>query len=296
MIRLLSFAFISLVFMAGFTFAQKAPQDLKEGDISFRPVSTTIGGIKVEAEFGTLVVRENRKNPRSNLIQLAFARMKSTAEKPGYPVVYLAGGPGSSGIRAARNPSYLKAFMKMRESGDVILLDQRGVGDSKPALVFPASKPLPADFFANRNLLETGFRDLAKSAADHFRNQGVDIYAYNSVESAHDIDDLRKALKVEKVNLVGFSYGTHLGLACIRYHGKNLNRVVLIGTEGPDHTEKLPFTSDKSLRHLAKVVADDPIVGKKVPDMIGSSKKGARKARKRTGLQLRLEIGQRENP
>ena len=60
-----------------------------------------------------------------------------------------------------------------------------------------------------------------------------------------------KALGTEKVNLVGFSYGTHLGLACIRYHGENLNRVVLVGTEGPDHTNKLPFTSDASLKRLA---------------------------------------------
>ena len=48
-------------------------------------------------------------------------------------------------------------------------------------------------------------------AATYFRSQGVDIQAYNTIESAHDVDDLRKALGAEKLNLVGFSYGTHLG-------------------------------------------------------------------------------------
>jgi pimeloyl-ACP methyl ester carboxylesterase len=87
------------------------------------------------------------------------------------------------------------------------------------------------------------------------------------MESAHDVDDVRKALGVEKLNLVGFSYGTHLGLACIRYHGENLNRVALVGTEGPDHTNKLPFTSDASLKRLAQLAAAAPELQGKVPDL-----------------------------
>lgn len=274
MFRFISVVFIGLIVMSGSnTFGQKSSEELKEGDLSFQPFNTNIGGIKVEAELGNLVVKENRKDPKSNLIELAFARLKSTSKNPGYPVIYLAGGPGSSGINTARNPEYLKAFMKMREVGDVILLDQRGVGRSKPALVRPSSKPLPTDVFANKELFQSEFQKQVKETADYFRGQGIDIYTYNSIESANDIDDIRKALGAKKINLVGFSYGTHLGLACIRYHGKNLNRVVLIGTEGPNHTEKLPFTSDKSLEQLAKIVAKDPVVGKKVPDMIGSLKR-----------------------
>lgn len=46
---------------------------------------------KVDAEFGTLLVPENRSNPQSNLIELAFVRFKSTAKNPGPPIVYLAG-------------------------------------------------------------------------------------------------------------------------------------------------------------------------------------------------------------
>src|SRR5262245_44312517 len=76
----------------------------KEGEIWFEPVKTEIGGQTIEAEFGHLIVRENRNNPKSNLIELAFVRLKSTAEKPGYPVVYLDGGPGSSAISIARVP------------------------------------------------------------------------------------------------------------------------------------------------------------------------------------------------
>lgn len=249
--------------------AQTTPADQKDGDLKFEPFTIPFEGQNVAAELGRLVVRENRSNPKTNLIELAFVRLKSTAEKPGFPVVYLDGGPGSSAINIARAPEYMRAFMKLREVGDVILLDQRGVGRSKPNLSRLSSEALPLDVFADNDVALRAFRERTVAAVNYFRSQGVDIQAYNTIESANDVDDVRKALGAEKLNLVGFSYGTHLGLACIRYHGPNLNRVVLIGTEGPDHTNKLPSTSDISLKRLAKLAAAAPELEGKVPDLVG---------------------------
>jgi|GEM_PF-3792291 len=59
----------------------------KEGELWFEPIKTEIGGQTVEGELGRLIVKENRKAEKSNLIELAFVRLKSTAEKPGYPVI-----------------------------------------------------------------------------------------------------------------------------------------------------------------------------------------------------------------
>ena len=249
--------------------AQTPPAQPRDGDLKFEPFTIPFEGQNVTAELGRLAVRENRSNPKTNLIELAFVRLKSTAEKPSYPVVYLDGGPGSSAINIARIPDYMRAFMKLRETGDVILLDQRGVGRSRPNLSRVSSEPFQPDVFADNDLLLRVFKDRVVAAAAYFRSQGVDIQAYNTIESAHDVDDVRKALGAEKLNLVGFSYGTHLGLACIRYHGANLNRVVLIGTEGPDHTNKLPSTSDTSLKRLATLAAAAPELEGKVPDLVG---------------------------
>jgi len=247
----------------------QTPAERKDRDLKFEPFTIPVEGVNVVGELGRLTVRENRSNPKSNLIELAFVRLKSTAEKPGYPVVYLDGGPGSSAINIARVPDYMRAFTKLREVGDVILLDQRGVGRSKPNLTRLAAEPLPLDVFADNDVALRAYGERAAAAATYFRSQGVDIQAYNTMESAHDVDDLRKALGAEKVNLVGFSYGTHLGLASLRYHDANLNRVVLIGTEGPDHTNKLPSTSDTSLKRLAKLAASAPELEGKVPDLVG---------------------------
>lgn len=245
----------------------------REGEVWFEPTKIEAGGQSYEGERGHLMVRENRKKPDSKLIELVFVRLKSTADKPGYPTVYLDGGPGSSATNIAMVPDYMRAFQKLREAGDVILLDQRGVGRSKPNLTHRATASLPVDVFADREVALRTFKERAKVAADYFRSQGIDILAYNTIESANDVDDLRKALGVEKLNLVGFSYGTHLGLACLRYHGKNLNRVVLVGTEGPDHTDKLPSTSDVAIRRLSALVAKDPELGPKMPDLTGTLKR-----------------------
>ncbi|HWP43065.1 MAG TPA: alpha/beta hydrolase, partial [Blastocatellia bacterium] len=113
----------------------------------------------------------------------------------------------------------------------------------------------------------------ARMAAEHFLSQGVDILSYNSVESADDIEDLRRALGAERLNIVGFSYGTHLELSVIRRHGARLDRAVLIGTEGQNHTLKLPSTSQRSLERLSKLVAADPTVGPKMPDLLGTLKR-----------------------
>src|SRR5438128_166497 len=124
-------------------------QESKLGQLTFEPYRYQFEGQIVEAEFGRLVVKENRSNPKSNLIELAFVRLKSTSPKPSPPIVYLEGGPGSSAISVARYSEYMRAFMKLREVGDVILLDQRGVGFSRPNLTRLSAQPLPVDFFVN---------------------------------------------------------------------------------------------------------------------------------------------------
>ena len=51
----------------------------KAGDLTVRPyVFQTLDKQTVDAEFGRLLVPENRRNPQSRLIELVFVRFKST--------------------------------------------------------------------------------------------------------------------------------------------------------------------------------------------------------------------------
>lgn len=253
--------------------AQTAPSPRKLGDLWYEPLKIVSGAKTVDGELGHLMVRENRSKPSSGLVELVFFRLKSTAAKPGYPVVYLEGGPGASAITSAQVPDLMRIFERLREVGDVILLDQRGVGRSRPFLSRASAQSLPSNIFSDKTAAQQEFGKRIKETADHFRAQGIDITAYNTRESAADVDDVRRAIGAAKMNLVGFSYGSHLTFACLRYHSANINRAVVFGSEGPDHTDKLPSTSDKSVRRLAKIAAADKEIGAQVPDLYATLKR-----------------------
>jgi pimeloyl-ACP methyl ester carboxylesterase len=245
----------------------------KAGTLKLKPYTFENGkGEKTAAEFGTLLVPEKRGDPQSNLIELAFVRFKSTAAKPGPPIVYLAGGPGGSGIGTAMG-SRFPLFMAFREIADVIAFDQRGTGYSKPNLGCYENLSLPTDVAPTRELAIKELRKNAKACIDYWRDvQRVDLTAYNTNESADDLEDLRKALGAPKISLWAISYGTHLSFATIRRHPQSISRAILAGTEGPDHTYKLPSNIQQHLEDLAAVIKADPQIGKDIPDFLGLMK------------------------
>jgi len=224
---------------------------------------------KVDAEFGTLFVPENRSKPDSNLIELAFVRFKSTAPNPGPPIVYLAGGPGGSGIFTAKDTRF-PLFMALREIADVVAFDQRGTGFSKPNLECYERLSLPLDVAPTREAAIKEMLENSRGCVSYWRDiQRVDLTAYNTNESADDLEDLRKALGANQISLWSISYGTHLAFAAMRRHPKSIHRAILAGTEGPDHTYKLPSNIQKHLEDLAAVIKADPEIGKEVPDFLG---------------------------
>lgn len=245
----------------------------KVGTLKVKPYTFENGkGEKVAAEFGTLFVPEKRGDPSSNLIELAFVRFKSVAKVPGPPIVYLAGGPGGSGIGAAYG-SRFPLFMAFREIGDVIAFDQRGTGYSKPNLRCYENLSIPLDVAPTREGAAKVYTENSANCARYWRTvQRVDLTGYNTNESADDLEDLRKALGVPKISLWGISYGTHLALTTIRRHPRSISRAVLAGIEGPDHTYKLPSSIQAHLEDLAAVIKADPQVGKDIPDFLGLMK------------------------
>jgi pimeloyl-ACP methyl ester carboxylesterase len=257
---------VVLVVVLGLGSACAAPPALR-----FKPITfTNEAGKSVQAEEGELRVPERRGAAKSGTVTLKFVRFKATSPRPGPPIVYLAGGPGSSGIETAKEARF-PLFMAMRAFGDVIALDQRGAGQSRPDLdcdepfAIPFDKPLRRDDVALMIAAE------AKCAA-RLRRSGVDLAGYNTRESAADLEDLRKALGAEKLVLWGTSYGTHLATAALRDSGAHIDRVILLGVEGPDDTWKLPSDQQNLLEEIARRAAADPAIHGRLPDFLASLK------------------------
>jgi pimeloyl-ACP methyl ester carboxylesterase len=222
---------------------------------------------EVKVEYGTLVVPERHDKPNGNTIELAFFRLKSVSPNPGSPIIYLEGGPGLPGTNAYYGPM-MELLIPLREVADVIILDQRGTGHTKPRMTCTNAPSLFSDQVATYEAMLNDSRERNRKCAEFLRGQGIDLSAYNMNESADDLEDLRKAIGAKKISLLGFSGGATLALATLRRHGQNLDRVVMAGVEGTAHMNKLPSNLQKQLAQIDRQVKADPKISKLVPDLL----------------------------
>lgn len=255
---------LSLTLAAFFT-KVNAQQD-SNGKLILEPYKyRTWDGREHDVQFGKLWVRENRSSGSKRLIQLSFVLLRSSSPTPAAPVVFLAGGPGAPGILMGRIPPYFTLFDKLRALGDVILLDQRGIGLSVPNLEC-SSVNTPTTVFKNEQTWMSTYENMARACAKSWKEKGVDISAYTNEANADDIEDLRKALKAEKVSLLGHSYGTLLATAYVRRHGDNLDKLIMAATEGPDQLLVMPGVWDILIKKLSYIASKDTSINKQIPD------------------------------
>lgn len=221
-------------------------------------------GQDTDAERGFFEVPEDRRIPGSRKIRLHYVRFASTAARPGPPIIYLAGGPGGTATRALAGPRF-PIMMALRDVADVIAFDQRGAGLSNAIPERPASKRPPPVF--TEAGLTAYFREDFQEAWVDWTRAGVAMTGYNTEQNADDIDDLRRHLGAEKVDLWGISYGTHLALSMLKRHGDRVGRVALASLEGQDQTVKRPAAIDALLRQVDGLLAADPAVRAAIPDL-----------------------------
>lgn len=201
-------------------------------------------------DCGYVAVPEFHSNPTGPIIRLAVARFRSQASRPAPdPVVYLAGGPGGPGLLSGFTARLAYNFTPTQ---DFIAFDQRGVGHSDPALACPELTQQTRQELAQD---ESATDELAHEVAARFRcrdrlqSQGIHLTAYNTTESAADVNDIRIALGYDKVILLGASYGTLLALTVMRDFPQIIRSVVLDAAEPPqvNEVEDLFRNADRAL-------------------------------------------------
>ena len=207
----------------------------------------------IPIQIGKIQVPENSHNQAGRTLAIRFLRLKSYSHNPGTPIVYLAGGPGSSGIDAARGRRW-KLFDTLRHTADVIVLDQRGTGmsDSVPRCV--SNVKLHPDSATHRSYYIRQYRKAAEECMEYWQNEGVDIEGYTTLESVKDLEKLRIAIGAPKISLLGISYGTHLALAYAQRYPEKVDRMVLASTEGLTQTVKLPHRTEAYLKRLQSAI------------------------------------------
>lgn len=225
-------------------------------------------GDEIDVEQTVITVPENRARGGNATIKLPVIRIRSTSSKPGPPIVYLSGGPGASGIAVAKQDLF-PILMRLRKVADVVVFDQRGTGGSSPGIGLPGTFDLPLGVGADDPATAARLREIATTGAVIVKQRGLDLSAYNTVESAEDIEPVRGALGAKRLAIWGHSYGSHLGLQYIRAHPDRVARAVLGGINDVDNRWRLPADSDALLNRVDAAVKAQPRLRERMPDFLG---------------------------
>jgi pimeloyl-ACP methyl ester carboxylesterase len=230
---------------------------------------TSIAGESVAADTARLRVPEDVNLPGAALVTLPVLRLRSTSPRPGPPIIFLSGGPGNAGLTSARGEIF-PFLLSLRSHADVIVYDQRGTGRSEPSLEVAGTVALPLDASLSSQAARARLITVAYDAVRAVRERGVSLAAYTTAASVEDIEQLRRALGVERVALWGHSYGSHLALAYLSRYGARVDRVVLGGVNGLDQRYRLPSDGDLFLSRVDSAVRSTPRVSRRLPDLLGS--------------------------
>jgi pimeloyl-ACP methyl ester carboxylesterase len=164
---------------------------------------------------------------------MSFAIHHATGKKVGTYVV-ITGGPGSSGIASA--DSYTSYFpASIPEHFDIVFLDQRGVGATKPiACPIAAEAFYAADVPDGSAARDASFAAAAKTfAGDCVKESAVDpadLPYFSTRQAIEDLEAVREYLKAPKIHLYGESYGTQFVQTYATAHP---DRIATLYLDGP---------------------------------------------------------------
>ena len=173
------------------------------------------------AECGTITVDLDRAHPAAGTTTVAFAVIPHTdRSQPSLgAIVPNPGGPGVSTIDYA-GPEYAAALAPLLARRDLILMDPRGVGRSEALTCAALSDPARA--FGT----EETERELVGKCGQEL---GSRIADYGTAAVADDLDDIRASLGIDKLDLLGDSYGTLLMTTYAQRHPQHVRSIVLSG-------------------------------------------------------------------
>lgn len=251
------------------------------------------------AQCATAIAPMDWANPSPETdIELALARHPAKGQRLGSLFVN-PGGPGASGYDLVHDDVDFAVSSTLQDSYDVIGWDPRGVGRSTPVTCYadaqlddfifglaqaPVGTPEWLDEVTQSSI------DFGQSCLD---NTGPVLQFIDTQSTVHDLDMLRAVVGDEKLQYLGYSYGSDIGSYYIENFPDKVGRIVLDGatdssisvfevglvqtagfqlalenylTACPDMFDDCPFTSDldaslSTIRALYDRYDAEPIPG-----------------------------------
>jgi pimeloyl-ACP methyl ester carboxylesterase len=201
------------------------PQRYTLGKLTFKPCELTKPGTgqRAAAWCSPFKVPENRADPSGRKINLKLALVRSDAAVPDKDiVVFLVGGPGQAATREYVTAA--RGFELLKKHHDILLLDQRGTGDSNPLSCPKASKKDKKLFAqsADTAAIKQAVADCLAEVDEH-----ADPRFYTTTDAVADLEAVRQGLGAPKFDLIGVSYGTRMAQQYAMRHPDGVRSIVL---------------------------------------------------------------------
>jgi pimeloyl-ACP methyl ester carboxylesterase len=222
------------------------------------------GGGRRQAERGRLCVPVVRKDASSAPIEVDVWRFPAAEGVPPgrLPIFLLHGGPGWPGWEPAQI-AWERDVAPYVAHGDLVVVGQRGIGSSHPNTACDEFA-VELDPDLTRDERAAGLREQLEACRNHWEVD-YDLSGFNVIEAAGDVDDVRRLLGYEQIVVWGGSFGSHWGMAVMRFHPEIVARAVLHGMEGPDHTYDSPGGLLAALGRVAAEAEASPELAGRLP-------------------------------
>lgn len=209
-------------------------------------------------------VPEDHSKPSEGKVKIHVAIVPSLAPKPEPdPVFFFAGGPGQA---ASDIGALVEALSSLRRNRDVILVDQRGTGKSK-TLTCDVGDRLKSGAEVFVQALTSTSEDMRREWKRCLDTLKGNPATHRTDDYIADLELVRKALGLSKINLWGGSYGSRVALRYMKLHPDAIRTAVLDGVAPT--TLRLPndalMNSEAELREVFKACDASPECARAFP-------------------------------
>ena len=209
-----------------------------------RLAACRLPGVESVAQCGKYEVWEDRAARAGRRIPINIAVIPARMRSPEPdPVFVFAGGPGQGAVSLAA--TVMPLFTKLNDTRDVVLVDQRGTGESNPLDCEDEDAPVQSLFE------DTLPGDVVRKC---LAGLDADPRQYITSIAVEDFDEVRAALGYGKIDIWAGSYGTRAALEYVRRHAAHVRAMVLDGVAPATMKMPLSFVADGEAA-LGKLVA-----------------------------------------
>jgi pimeloyl-ACP methyl ester carboxylesterase len=239
-----------------FAFSGAQALELEDCRISAAP-----GQPGVKARCGTMLRPLNPDDPDSPPIALRVAVVPALNLSPETdPVVPIAGGPGQGTVEFYLMVRH--AFEGLRRNRDILLVDQRGTGES-------SRMDCPIDDDAL--LFETEFTvdDTLRYMEECLADLPHDPRYFTTSVAVGDLEAVREALGYTALNLYGVSYGSRVAQHFARRYPESTRSVVIDGVVPPQVAlgPEIATESQKAVDNILRRCAEDERCNERFPEI-----------------------------